>query len=196
MIDIETFGNKSHSVILSIGAVQFDINTGETGKTFYKKIDLQSAMDAGLKLNASTLKWWMKQKHEALVELFDGETHKIKDALTSFGVFIEEVENEFRFDGLLEDEEELRARVWGNGARFDLGILEDAYEALGMNTPWYFRGEMDVRTLVAFAPEIKKEMTEEFDGTEHNALHDCYHQIKYCSKIWNKLKPVEDVIKG
>jgi hypothetical protein len=190
MIDIETFGNRSHSIVLSIGAVQFDIQTGETGKTFYKKIDLQSAMDAGLKINASTLKWWMEQNHEALIELFSGETEKLKDVLDSFGVFIEEIESHIMSDG---DNETERARVWGNGARFDLGILEDAYEAVGKKTPWYFRGEMDVRTLVAFAPEVKKRMKNEFDGVEHNALHDCYHQIKYCSEIWNKLKTVENV---
>jgi len=32
MVDIETLGNKSNSVILSIAAVYFDLQTGKTGK--------------------------------------------------------------------------------------------------------------------------------------------------------------------
>ena len=181
MIDIETFGNKSHSVILSIAAVQFDLETGETGKTFYRKIDLQSAIDAGLKLNASTLQWWMEQKHEALIELFSGENRTLSESLGDFKTFY----------GLINQSIEEDLRVWGNGARFDLGLLEDAYETIGEDAPWNFRAEMDVRTLVAFAPEIKKEM--KFEGIEHNPHDDCMHQIKYCSKTWNKLTQHETV---
>jgi hypothetical protein len=137
MIDIETLGNKSGSVILSLAAVEFDLDTGETGvMEFYQKIELQSALDAGLKINASTLQWWMEQKPEALKELFSGEPNSLEVVLSQFTTFYNMLDN---------------PRVWGNGARFDLGILEDAYEAIGQNVPWGFRSEMDVRTLVAFA---------------------------------------------
>ena len=40
MIDLETMGNKSYSAIVSIGAVKFDIKTGETGETFYRNVNL------------------------------------------------------------------------------------------------------------------------------------------------------------
>lgn len=49
MLDIETMGNQSYSSILSIGAVKFDLNTGETGDEFYTTIDLKSCLDLGLK---------------------------------------------------------------------------------------------------------------------------------------------------
>lgn len=176
MIDIETLGNKSHSVILSLAAVEFDLDTGNTGKEFYKKIDLQSCLDAGLKINASTLQWWMEQKPEALKELFNGATP------------LEVVLSNFRDFYTLQCGTPF-PRVWGNGARFDLGILEDAYEAIGQNVPWGFRSEMDVRTLVAFAPDIKKNLV--FEGVAHNPLHDCYHQIKYCCETWKTLKHEE-----
>ncbi len=47
MLDIETMGNESYSAITSIGAVEFDIETGETGDEFYVVVGLQSCLDAG-----------------------------------------------------------------------------------------------------------------------------------------------------
>lgn len=79
-------------------------------------------------------------------------------------------------------------KIWGNSVRFDVGILETAYRADGresLTLPWKFRNEMDVRTLVAFAPAIKDHYP--FTGVEHNPIDDCKYQIGYCSAIWNKL---------
>ena len=65
MLDIETMGNESFSSIVSIGAVEFDINTGKTGKGFYTNVDLQSCINLGLIINASTVMWWLKQNEQA-----------------------------------------------------------------------------------------------------------------------------------
>ena len=65
MLDIETLGDVSYSSILSIGAVKFDINTGETGDTFYVTVDLQSCLDAGLIITASTFNWWLEKDEAA-----------------------------------------------------------------------------------------------------------------------------------
>ncbi len=54
MIDIETMGNMSHSAIVSVGAVRFDLETGKTGATFYMNVDLQSYLDAGMDLTATS----------------------------------------------------------------------------------------------------------------------------------------------
>jgi len=47
MLDLETMGRKSNSALVSIGAVEFNLETGETGKEFYEVIDLQSCLDVG-----------------------------------------------------------------------------------------------------------------------------------------------------
>lgn len=168
MIDIETMSNQSHSAIVSIGAVRFDLKTGEIGEKFYINVDLQSSLDAGLIINASTLMWWLNQSEEARKKITEpGFTLEV--ALTSLSAFITK-----------EDE------VWGNSARFDLGILSDAYGALNRQVPWDFRKERCVRTLVAFAPEVKA--AEPNTGVAHDALSDCIFQINYCSKTFNKLK--------
>ena len=51
MLDLETMGRDSNAVICSIGVVEFDINTGETGREFFAKVDIQSCLDRGLTVN-------------------------------------------------------------------------------------------------------------------------------------------------
>lgn len=140
MLDLETMGNKSNSAIVSIGAVEFNLETGETGREFYSVIDLQSCLDMGLKVNAGTIYWWMQQSEEARKRICEQGKH-ISMVLGEFNLWMQDCVD--------------KVKIWGNGARFDIGILEDAYGVCQLKTPWYFRSEMDVRTLVAFKPEIK-----------------------------------------
>ena len=59
MVDIETMGIKSNFAIISIGAVEFKIETGETGKEFYRNVTLKSSVELGLNVDADTVMWWM-----------------------------------------------------------------------------------------------------------------------------------------
>jgi hypothetical protein len=172
MLDLETMGNASNSAIVSIGAVEFDINTGETGREFYELVSLQSCLDKGLIINASTVYWWLEQNEAARKQICKPSDNlynvlvKLKSFMACLGDF----------------------QIWGNSARFDIGILESAYRAFGhesLTLPWKFRDERDVRTLVSFAPSVKESLP--FTGVQHSPIDDCKHQIKYCSEIWRKL---------
>lgn len=168
MVDIETFGNKSNSVIASISAVYFNLETGETGAEFNQLINIQSCVDIGLNIDTSTLKWWMTQSDEAREIVISGKKH-IRYVLELLSNFI----NKEKF-------------VWGNSARFDLGILSDAYNSCNLKPSWDFRKELDVRTFVFLNPTIKENF--EYKGIKHNAIDDCKNQIEYCSMIYNSLK--------
>ncbi|PRY10299.1 uncharacterized protein DUF5051 [Pontibacter ummariensis] len=172
MVDLETLSTGSNAAILSIGAVEFDLTTGRTGRTFYLNVDLQSCMDAGLKIDGRTVYWWFKREAEARLPLLENPVH-IAAALQSFSEFVLTCGGK-------------EAQLWGNSARFDLGKLDDAYSACTLPVPWSFRNERDVRTLVAFAPHIKDQ--EPRIGTHHHAVDDCYHQISYCVKTWRYLQ--------
>lgn len=173
MIDIETLGTNPGSVILSIGAVSFNLETGETGKEFFRNIKLQDSLDLGLKIDGDTLAWWMNNKAEA----FKMSTDNGESLLT----VLDDLYEFIRHSGVN------KTFVWGNSNRFDLGLLEAVYDKVpGIPTPWNFRNERDVRTLVAFAPEIKDNWKKV--GVEHHGLSDCINQIGYCSAIWNYLK--------
>lgn len=168
MIDIETMGNMSRSAIVSVGAVRFDLETGEIGEKFYMNVDLQSCLDAGMIINADTLMWWLSQGEEARKKI-SSKGFPLSRVLISLSAFVDKDD-----------------QVWGNSARFDLGILSDAFNALKKPIPWDFRKERCVRTLVSFAPEVKD--AEQNTGVAHDALADCMFQINYCSKIFRKLK--------
>ncbi len=169
MCDIETMGNKSKSAIISIGAVNFDILSGETGRRFYCNISLQSCLDAGLTVNADTIMWWMQQSDEARKAL-NNNTIPLKQALILFHNWLCECPDNYE--------------IWGNSARFDLGLLDDAYFSIAEQTPWKYWQERDVRTLVAFNPSLKKSI---INDLPHDAISDCLYQIKYCSAIWNSI---------
>ncbi len=168
MVDIETMGEGSNAVICSIGAVEFEINTGETRSVFYRKVDLQSCLDAGLTVDGSTIKWWLQQNAEAQREITDGGAVSIRQALKDFSEFIS-----CGVDTL---------KLWSNGKHFDMSRLADAYKVCRMEIPWKFYNVRDCRTLVEIMPEIKRDIQR--GGVAHHALDDCLHQIKYCSAIW------------
>jgi len=80
------------------------------------------------------------------------------------------------------------AYVWGNGATFDISILEAAYRQRGIPIPWAFWNIRDVRTIAALAwPHVKKDHTE-FVGVPHRALDDAKHQARYVSAMWQHLR--------
>jgi len=56
MIDLETMGTGPNSLVIAIGAVFFEPETGELGEEFYINIDWQSGIDAGLEMNADTVR--------------------------------------------------------------------------------------------------------------------------------------------
>lgn len=173
MIDIETLGNKPGSVILSIAAVEFDIKTGQIGSIFHQNIDIDSCIELGLKMDKSTIIWWLNQPKEAQQTITQHTGNPLKNVLRYFIQWL----NDYNLQNL---------KVWGNSARFDLGILAHALEVCKMPISWHHYNECDVRTLVMFAPEIKENM--EFKGIKHYPIDDCKHQIKYCSAIYQKLK--------
>lgn len=168
MVDIETMGNVSYSSILSIGAVEFDIETGNTGKEFNVNIDLQSCLDIGLVVNASTIIWWMQQSEQARKDITQANTISIKEALNEFSKFCN-----------------MDYEIWARSPRFDCGRLQDAYNKLKMDIPWDFKKERCVRTYEFNNPKIKENY--EFSGTAHNTIDDCKFQIGYCSKIYQYL---------
>lgn len=169
MLDLETMGTSSNSAIISIGAVEFNLSTGETGEEFYREIDLKSCVKVGLDIDADTLMWWMKQSDEARAKVSNGGS-ELFSVLRSF---IDYMSNK-KFHN-----------IWGNSASFDCGILSNAFNKCDELTPWKFYNERDVRTLVSFNPNIKKNMP--FEGVKHSPIDDCKHQIKYCSAIWKSM---------
>lgn len=173
MVDLETLGLNPGCVIASLAAVEFDPMTGLTNHTFYKKINIASSLREGFKIEGDTLYWWLQQTDAARTEICTN-SEDIHAVLSEFTSFLKQVCKNTKY-----------IKLYGNGSSFDLGILGAAYHQLGQKIPWMFWNERDVRTIVDFMPEIKKQT--EFEGVMHHPIHDCLHQIKYVSKIYSIL---------
>jgi len=171
MLDIETMGTRPTSCIVSIGALEFDISSGETGKEFYTNINLNSCLRNGLTVDADTILWWLNRSESARNSIQSEPIVPLFTAIEMFKSFLQNYNQ--------------NCYIWSNAPRFDCAILENAFNVTGYPIPWNFRNERCVRTIANLNPAIIKGIN--FEGIQHNALDDCKHQIKYLTKVWNTL---------
>ena len=164
-VDLETLGTRYNAAILSIGVAQFDINTGKVGMTFYREIDLDSAIKAG-RVTGSTLAWWARQGDVAKRVFGEKDKTPLSIALDELATWMKKQSS--------------NPRVWGNGASFDITILEHVYDngAVGQKEPWRYTNVRDMRTIMDYLPTGAKPKRE---GTHHNALDDAVYQAQCIS---------------
>ena len=123
MIDLETLGVEQDAAIIAIGACFFDPFSGKIGDEFTVKIEWESAME-GRSISASTVKWWSQQSVEAQKGVTDGK-HSMEQALRDFKYWAQ-----IRASSTI--------RVWGNGATFDITLLENAFKQYKIDPFWAF----------------------------------------------------------
>lgn len=176
MVDLETMDNVASAAIVSIGAVECDLVTGEIGNTYYRVVDLRDQKGT---INSETLYWWMGQSDGARNALLSENKEIITEMCQSF----------YQWVGYLEAPNE-QLRLWGNGASFDNSILRQTFRFYDEPFPTEFWNDRDMRTIVGFYPtqlhwawKNKNLRT----GTFHNALDDAKYQVKFCSHILNEL---------
>ncbi|MBA8129391.1 MULTISPECIES: exonuclease [Citrobacter] len=179
MVDMETMGNSPDAPIVSIGAVFFDPSTGNTGAEFYRVVSLESSMSFGMKPDASTIQWWLKQSSEARSAILVDEAMGLLETLELLADFI--AENAANGTHTVQ--------LWGNGCSFDNVILRRAYALTDTPFAVPFWNDRDVRTMVELGKSvgINPRYDIPFEGDMHNALSDARHQIKYVSAIWQRL---------
>jgi hypothetical protein len=167
MLDFETLNDRPDSAVLSLGAV---ILTAEKGIVAEKEwiFSLDEQFKARSSVSAATLLWWL-EKEKAAQDIFKKtQTHGI-----SMRIF------------LMEFSEWLRpydVRVWGNGASFDVPIIENILHRGNQKIPWKFWNVRCYRTLKILYG-IEKGI--ERRGTHHNALDDARYQA---TCLYNFLK--------
>ena len=159
MIDIETFGTGSNSIIVSISAVNFDISTGAIGDKFEVGIDLKEQIRSGAHIDVDTVVWWLGQPKEAQEELLKIERIDVKTALELLNAWILNI-----------DYPNKDMKLWGNGATFDNVIVRNLYRRENIEFPLPFWCDNDVRTLVNLSDLNLKSYA--FEGTKHNGTDE------------------------
>jgi exodeoxyribonuclease VIII len=170
MIDLETLGTGSNALILSLGAVKFDPLTAEVIDKFHVGLDLDSlpAKAYGFDIEPGTVGWWIHPDRapgrDALVEVAKTD---IGSLLDGFSMWLTDLA--FSSDPI----------IWGNGANFDNVILRNAYEKLGLETPWHFWNDRCYRTLKKLAPSVALVRAR----AHHSALDDALSQAVHMQAI-------------
>lgn len=163
MIDLETLGTTPECVTISLGACFFDLVRGTIGPTFYLALDVQDQIDKGRKIDADTIKWWMGQSGAAKKVFAEGAKSPA-EVLTLFSAWLNANSGtKERF-------------VWGNGATFDISIMESLYRTYNIKVPWLFYNVMDVRTFRKYLCKNEKIAK---GGVNHNALDDAHSQAQF-----------------
>lgn len=174
MIDEETMGLPPDGAIVSIGACFFDLDTSTIGPTFKRNINLATAVRDGGTLSPGTIMWWLGQSQQARDSIrFSGED--IRTTMADLTAFIEE-------HSTVRD-----VRPWGNGADFDLTLLNSAYLRAGIKTPWSPFRVRCFRTVRNLYPQVEYNTDDKGDGA-HDALTDAIFQAKHLMKIRNRSK--------
>lgn len=176
MIDLETLDINLSAVILSIGAVRFLLpKKGEEiegefilyrDNPFYEVVDINDQLYQGRTVSGDTIRWWMVQDPEVQTAAFALNTHPLKDTLHQLFMFVNQ---------------EPDTMVWGNGANFDISILEHAYQKTRLPAPWGYNNVRCYRTLKTTWSDVPEEA---FQGMEHNALDDAINQALHTQRIY------------
>ena len=178
MLDIETLGLSSNSVVMTIGAIKFnrkdDIKAVEDMENFYCRVSKESCIALGLEIDKETEDWWGKQSEEAKYEIFTNNKNRysIKDALINLTAFIGNCKI-----------------IWANGITFDCVILENCYKKCNLDFPWKYYNLRDARTIYDIGKVNLKHFSSD-KNQAHNALYDCYTQIKALKKSFDNLKNI------
>lgn len=190
-IDLETLGKRYDAPIIAIGAALFDRTTGKVTSTFYEEVDFASAV-RNCRPDGSTIAWWMQQKDAARAIFSDtrkADKRNLATALQMFGDWARSATGGVPI-------------VWGNGATFDISIMEHSYDkgTVGLQEPWHFTNIRDMRTIWDLCEDVtgvRPDRDVKFDGVKHHAKDDAVHQAKVIYEAFRLLRtyrPEDDEI--
>lgn len=161
--DIETLGTEPGDVILSIGAVELNTGTGETGDEFHCTFDrLQQPF---MRVLESTENWWRHPDQAAARPFLEiDRAPTLHYGLTSFAAWLKG--------------RNVRGGFWSRGY-FDENLLGAAYLVCGLEKPWPYACPTDIRTLLKTAELLVGKLDlPPFVGVKHYALDDARNEAK------------------
>jgi hypothetical protein len=179
MIDIETTSTQTNAVILSIGAVAFNLYNPELDNKSLNDsenngiellIHKNSCDEIGLHTCEETMKWWNNQSEIVRKRAFLDEPRiNIKDGLLKLSEFCEK----YKFK-----------RYWAQGINFDFVVLENAYNVCNIKNKivWKFYQLRDSRTIRFMVDTVPEKPID-----AHNAIADCKYQINMIQYVYRKL---------
>ena len=161
MVDLETLGTGSNSVVVSVGLVAFNISTGEIIAELDIGLNLNQQIRTGGIIDGDTLEFHFSQAPDSIQRMAQRKIVDVKEGLDIISNFI-------RATGITS--------IWGNGASFDCVILRNLYARHLKAFPLGFWTDRDLRTAVDIYNIDVGAVP--FVGIRHYCLDDAKHQVK------------------
>ena len=165
ILDLETLGTSSNSIIVQIGAVALD-STHKQVSTFSRSISAKSISETrnnkNLAVDVPTQLWWSTQPNVAKV--FSGADDYEYSLI--------------KFCEWFRDLGDPDAKVWGRGPDFDNVILANSLLAFNILVPWKYQKSRCLRTLLDDA-DLNTELFKRYKTEEeHTALGDARYEAR------------------
>ena len=177
MVDLETASTKENAAVLSWAMMPFTTDSEECShEPFYKLVNLTSCFMAGMDIEHSTQKWWLDQTPEARQAVMKSEGESILNVTRAAYCWLSALAEQYDL------------HIWCRGLDFDLPKTEWCFRKFVEKTvkdidfPYKYSHKMDVRTVLKFM-EIDQSQFE-FEGTKHQSLDDCAHDIKMVQEAY------------
>lgn len=168
MIDFETLGNTPNTAVISMGVVIFNRQEIISERIWY--FNLEEQLRCHAEISSETVAWWIKQGSKAKAVFDKAQARGISPRQFAL-----------EFVEMLGPKPDIR--VWGNGATFDVSIVESILRRTGHNPPWKFWNIRCYRTLKQmFGIEAGMERL----GTKHDALDDARFQAQCLQEFLRK----------
>lgn len=165
MVDTETTAvDPEIGGIIQLSAIKFNLETLTVGDHF----DRCPALLPKRNWEYSTREFWMKKNRA----VFDSIIARQETGEPVFRDFV---------DWVAKDAPDGGYRFWAKPVKFDWPFVESHLSQLGLIMPFPHWQGFDVHSYIAgLRGEVGRTNIEsevEFRGSQHNALHDCAHQI-------------------
>ena len=173
MIDIETLSTDPNAAVIQIGAVAFNLQTGEIGKRPFKIHVFPSPEST---VSYDTVCWWMQQSDEARKSVFETSACAV------------EYEAVFQLETWLQLEvgDTKETNFWAMPPTFDLTILENMMARAGCAPLWKYNRTRCLRTLAEVAGAKKEDRV--VPTIAHDAAADALAQAQSAIKYYRMLK--------
>ncbi|MFA6198851.1 MAG: 3'-5' exoribonuclease [Bacteroidales bacterium] len=185
VFDIETLGNRSNAVCLSLACVPFVFEESCSfeeyfQKGFYVKFNPIEQLKSGRTTEKDTLLWWKKQSKEALeVTKPSSIDVDMVTGLNQLSAFIKSTNYNFK-----------QSYNWCRAQDFDFPIMSDLYRQNGLEVPYNRWNNRDIKTYVDILTGSKNgyfnmKFQPPVDMVKHNALCDCVMDIMRMKEIYD-----------
>lgn len=167
MFDLETASERVNALPLSIGVVAMDkdlniLDSQEWTINWEKERQLVREFD----MSPATFVWWLQQNEEARKRLSGSVKGPSLVAGELYAWML----------GLAKYDHYENVQVWGNGAGFDIPILENFMRHTLGDTLWKFWNARCFRTMKALYSFIQPP---KINTLKHGALSDAMHQAEH-----------------